>query len=109
MITREPARAIGDQAGVEYVASGVLPDGKRKPDKGTWKLGKVAMVGDGINDAPGTHSGQMLNCNRSWCRCSGRCRDVVLRTAVYLMSPELYTSRATLRNIHENLFLGIFL
>ena len=99
------ARAIGKQAGVDRVVAGVLPDGKEAVIRELQKRGRVAMVGDGINDAPAltrADTGIAI----------GAGTDVAIDSAdVVLMNSKLTDvaaavrlSRATLRNIHENLF-----
>ena len=99
------AEAIGRQAGVDQVIAGVLPDGKESVIRALSEKGKVAMVGDGINDAPAlTRAGTGI--------AIGAGTDVAIDAAdVVLMNSRLSDvpaairlSRATLRNIHENLF-----
>ena len=99
------AEAIGKQAGVDQVIAGVLPDGKESVIRALSEKGKVAMVGDGINDAPAlTRAGTGI--------AIGAGTDVAIDAAdVVLMNSRLSDvpaairlSRATLRNIHENLF-----
>ena len=99
------AEAIGRQAGVDHVIAGVLPDGKESVIRALSEKGKVAMVGDGINDAPAlTRAGTGI--------AIGAGTDVAIDAAdVVLMNSRLSDvpaairlSRATLRNIHENLF-----
>ena len=99
------ADAIGRQAGVDEVIAGVLPDGKEAVIRRLQESGKVAMVGDGINDAPAlTRAGTGI--------AIGAGTDVAIDAAdVVLMNSRLSDvpaairlSRATLRNIHENLF-----
>ena len=99
------AEAIGRQAGVDQVIAGVLPDGKENVIRALSEKGKVAMVGDGINDAPAlTRAGTGI--------AIGAGTDVAIDAAdVVLMNSRLSDvpaairlSRATLRNIHENLF-----
>ena len=99
------AEAIGRQAGVDQVIAGVLPDGKESVIRALSEQGKVAMVGDGINDAPAlTRAGTGI--------AIGAGTDVAIDAAdVVLMNSRLSDvpaairlSRATLRNIHENLF-----
>ena len=103
------ARAIGDQAGVEYVASGVLPDGKETLIKELGKLGKVAMVGDGINDAPALTRADVGIAIGAGADVAVDAADVVLMNSrLSDVSGAIRLSRATLRNIHENLFWAFF-
>ena len=103
------ARAIGDQAGVEYVASGVLPDGKENLIKELGKLGKVAMVGDGINDAPALTRADVGIAIGAGADVAVDAADVVLMNSrLSDVSGAIRLSRATLRNIHENLFWAFF-
>ena len=103
------ARAIGEQAGVDDVIAGVLPDGKESVIRELQKTGKVAMVGDGINDAPALTRADMGIA-------IGAGADVAIDAAnVVLMNSRLSDvaaavrlSRATLRNIHQNLFWAFF-
>lgn len=103
------AKAIGRQAGVDKVIAGVLPDGKEAVIRQLSAYGKVAMVGDGINDAPAltrAHIGIAI----------GTGTDVAIDAAdIVLMKSKLSDvpaavrlSRASLRNIHENLFWAFF-
>ena len=103
------AAAIAGQAGLDDVVAGVLPEGKEKAIRSLQTLGKVAMVGDGINDAPAltrADSGIAI----------GAGTDVAIDAAdLVLMNSRLTDvpaairlSRATLRNIHENLFWAFF-
>ena len=103
------ARAIGDQAGVEYVASGVLPDGKENLIRELGKLGKVAMVGDGINDAPALTRADVGIAIGAGADVAVDAADVVLMNSrLSDVSGAIRLSRATLRNIHENLFWAFF-
>lgn len=103
------ARAIGDQAGVEYVGSGVLPDGKENLIKELGKLGKVAMVGDGINDAPALTRADVGIAIGAGADVAVDAADVVLMNSrLSDVSGAIRLSRATLRNIHENLFWAFF-
>lgn len=103
------ARAIGDQAGVEYVASGVLPDGKENLIRELGKLGKVAMVGDGINDAPALTRADVGIATGAGADVAVDAADVVLMNSrLSDVSGAIRLSRATLRNIHENLFWAFF-
>lgn len=103
------ARAIGDQAGIDYVASGVLPDGKENLIKELGKLGKVAMVGDGINDAPALTRADVGIAIGAGADVAVDAADVVLmNNRLSDVSGAIRLSRATLRNIHENLFWAFF-
>ena len=112
MITGDNERtacAIGDQAGIEYVASGVLPDGKENLIKELGKLGKVAMVGDGINDAPALTRADVGIAIGAGADVAVDAADVVLMNSrLSDVSGAIRLSRATLRNIHENLFWAFF-
>lgn len=103
------ARAIGNQAGIDYVASGVLPDGKENLIKELGKLGKVAMVGDGINDAPALTRADVGIAIGAGADVAVDAADVVLMNSrLSDVSGAIRLSRATLRNIHENLFWAFF-
>ncbi|MCC6093915.1 MAG: heavy metal translocating P-type ATPase [Eubacterium sp.] len=99
------AKAIGDQAGVDRVIAGVLPDGKEAVIRELQKRGKVAMVGDGINDAPAltrADTGIAIGAGTDVAIDSA---DIVLMNSKLTdVSAAVRLSRATLRNIHENLF-----
>ena len=103
------AQAIGEQAGIQYVASGVLPDGKENLIKELGKLGKVAMVGDGINDAPALTRADVGIAIGAGADVAVDAADVVLMNSrLSDVSGAIRLSRATLRNIHENLFWAFF-
>ena len=103
------ARAIGNQAGIDYVASGVLPDGKENLIRELGKLGKVAMVGDGINDAPALTRADVGIAIGAGADVAVDAADVVLMNSrLSDVSGAIRLSRATLRNIHENLFWAFF-
>ena len=103
------ARAIGDQAGIDYVASGVLPDGKENLIKELGKLGKVAMVGDGINDAPALTRADVGIAIGAGADVAVDAADVeLMNSRLSDVSGAIRLSRATLRNIHENLFWAFF-
>lgn len=99
------ARAIGEQAGVDRVIAGVLPDGKEAVIRDLQKRGKTAMVGDGINDAPAltrADTGIAIGAGTDVAIDSA---DVVLMNSKLTdASAAIRLSRATLRNIYENLF-----
>ena len=103
------AKAIGAQAGVDEVIAGVLPDGKESVIRSLKEQGRVAMVGDGINDAPALTRADIGSA-------MGAGTDIAVAAAVVvLMKSQLSDvpaairlSRATLRNIHENLFWAFF-
>lgn len=101
----ETAKAIGKIAGVDEVIAGVLPDGKENVIKALQKRGKVAMVGDGINDAPALTRADVGVAIGAGTDIAIDAADVVLMKSNVLDIPAMIRlSRATLRNIHENLF-----
>ena len=103
------ARAIGAQAGVDEVIAGVLPDGKESVIRKLQKYGKVAMVGDGINDAPALTRADTGIAIGAGADVAVDAADVVLMNSKLTdVSAAIRLSRATLRNIHENLFWAFF-
>ena len=99
------AKAIGAQAGVDEVIAGVLPDGKEAVIRRLKQYGKVAMVGDGINDAPALTSADIGIAIGAGADVAIDAADVVLMKSVLSDVPAaIRLSRATLTNIHENLF-----
>ena len=99
------ARAIGRQAGVDEVIAGVLPEGKESVIRRLQKQGKVAMVGDGINDAPALTRADIGIAIGAGTDVAIDAADVVLMKSQLSDVPAaIRLSRATLRNIHENLF-----
>ena len=99
------AKAIGAQAGVDQVIAGVLPDGKEAVIRKLKAQGKVAMVGDGINDAPALTRADTGIAIGAGADVAIDAADVVLMKSSLLDVPAaIRLSRATLRNIHENLF-----
>ena len=99
------AKAIGKQAGVDEVIAGVLPDGKEQVISRLQKQGKVAMVGDGINDAPALTRADMGIAIGAGTDIAIDAADVVLmKSRLSDVPAAIRLSRATLRNIHENLF-----
>ncbi len=103
------ARAIGKQAGVDEVIAGVLPDGKESVIRSLKKKGKVAMVGDGINDAPALTRADLGIAIGAGTDIAIDAADVVLMKSQLSDVPAaIRLSRATLKNIHENLFWAFF-
>ena len=103
------ARAIGRQAGVDDVIAGVLPEGKENIIRALQKKGKVAMVGDGINDAPALTRADIGIAIGAGTDVAIDAADVVLMKSQLSDVPAaIRLSRATLRNIHENLFWAFF-
>ena len=101
----QTARAIGKQAGVDHVIAGVLPDGKEAVIRKLSALGKVAMVGDGINDAPALTRADIGIAIGAGTDVAIDAADVVLMKSRLTDVPAaIRLSRAALRNIHENLF-----
>lgn len=99
------AQAIGKLAGVDEVIAGVLPDGKENVIRNLQRQGKVAMVGDGINDAPALTRADMGIAIGAGTDIAIDAADVVLMKSKLSGVPEaIRLSRATLKNIHENLF-----
>ena len=99
------ARAIGAQAGVDEVIAGVLPDGKESVIRSLKEQGKVAMVGDGINDAPALTRADIGIAIGAGTDIAIDAADVVLmKSRLSDVPAAIRLSRATLRNIHENLF-----
>ncbi len=102
---RRTAQAIGAQAGVDEVVSGVLPDGKEAVIRRLAEHGKVAMVGDGINDAPALTRADIGIAIGAGTDVAIDAADVVLmKSRLSDVPAAIRLSRATLRNIHENLF-----
>ena len=103
------ARAIGNEAGVDSVVAGVLPDGKEAVIRTLQEKGTVAMVGDGINDAPAltrADTGIAIGAGTDVAIDSA---DIVLMNSSLMdVAAAVRLSRATLRNIHENLFWAFF-
>ncbi|MGN8657801.1 heavy metal translocating P-type ATPase [Catenibacterium mitsuokai] len=105
----ETAQAIGSKAGVDEVIAGVLPDGKESVIRNLQKQGKVAMVGDGINDAPALTRADIGIAIGAGTDIAIDAADVVLMNSKLTdVTAAIRLSRATLRNIHENLFWAFF-
>ena len=103
------AKAIGKQAGVDEVIAGVLPEGKESTIRALKKNGKVAMVGDGINDAPALTRADIGMAIGAGTDVAIDAADVVLmKSRLSDVPAAIRLSRATLRNIHENLFWAFF-
>ena len=103
------AHAIGAQAGVDEVISGVLPDGKEAVIRNLQKQGKVAMAGDGINDAPALTRADIGIAIGAGTDVAIDAADVVLmKSRLSDVPAAVRLSRATLRNIHQNLFWAFF-
>ena len=103
------AKAIGAQAGVDQVIAGVLPEGKEIVIRKLKEQGKVAMVGDGINDAPALTRADIGIAIGAGTDVAIDAADVVLMKSRLTDVPAaIRLSRATLRNIHENLFWAFF-
>lgn len=103
------AKAIGKLAGVDEVIAGVLPDGKEAVIRNLSSRGKVAMVGDGINDAPALTRADIGIAIGAGSDVAIDAADVVLmKSSLADVSAAIRLSRATLRNIHENLFWAFF-
>ena len=106
---KETAQAIGSKAGVDEVIAGVLPDGKESVIRDLQKQGKVAMVGDGINDAPALTRADIGIAIGAGTDIAIDAADVVLMNSKLTdVTAAIRLSRATLRNIHENLFWAFF-
>ena len=102
-------KAIGRQAGVDEVIAGVLPDGKEAVIRKLKESGKVAMVGDGINDAPALTRADIGIAIGAGTDIAIDAADIVLmKSRLTDVSAAIRLSRATLRNIHENLFWAFF-
>ncbi|WP_029231777.1 heavy metal translocating P-type ATPase [Butyrivibrio sp. VCB2006] len=103
------ARAIADQAGVDEVVAGVLPDGKEAVIRKLMEKGKVAMVGDGINDAPALTRADVGIAIGAGTDIAIDTADVVLmKSSISDVAAAIRISRATIKNIHENLFWAFF-
>lgn len=103
------ANAIGRQAGVDEVIAGVLPDGKERVIRALQKKGKVAMVGDGINDAPALTKADIGMAIGAGTDIAIDAADVVLmKNRLSDVPAAIRLSRSTLRNIHQNLFWAFF-
>lgn len=103
------AEAIGKQAGVDEVIAGVLPDGKEKAVRSLAGQGRVLMVGDGINDAPALTRANIGMAIGAGADVAVDAADVVLmKSSLKDAAAAIRLSRATLRNIHQNLFWAFF-
>ena len=103
------ARAIGEKAGVDEVIAGVLPQGKESVIRSLQQQGLVAMVGDGINDAPALTRADLGIAIGAGADVAIDAADVVLmKSRLTDVAAALRLSRATLRNIHQNLFWAFF-
>lgn len=106
---KKTADAIGSKAGVDEVIAGVLPDGKESVIRNLQKHGKVAMVGDGINDAPALTRADIGIAIGAGTDIAIDAADVVLMNSKLTdVTAAIRLSRAILRNIHENLFWAFF-
>ena len=112
MLTGDNARtaaAIGREAGVNHVIAGVLPDGKESAIRRLQQFGRVAMVGDGINDAPALTRADIGVAIGAGADVAIDAADVVLmRSRLTDVPAAIRLSRAVLRNIRENLFWAFF-
>lgn len=107
--TEKTANAIGAQAGVDEIIAGVLPDGKEKVIRTLKDKGKVMMVGDGINDAPALIRADMGVAIGAGTDVAIESADIVLMNSKLSdVASAIRLSRATLKNIHENLFWAFF-
>ena len=105
----QTARAIGKQAGVDEVIAGVLPDGKEQVIGSLKQQGKTIMVGDGINDAPALTSANIGIAIGAGADIAMDAADIVLmKSRLSDIPAAIRLSRATLKNIHENLFWAFF-
>jgi Cu2+-exporting ATPase len=105
----QTARAIGSQVGVDEVIAGVLPNGKESVVRKLRENGKVAMVGDGINDAPALTRADTGIAIGAGADIAVDAADVVLmKNSLKDVSAAVRLSRATLKNIHQNLFWAFF-
>ncbi len=103
------AEAIGREAGVDAVIAGVLPDGKEAAIRELQRYGEVAMVGDGINDAPAlTRAETGIAIGAGTDIAIDAADVVVMKSRLTDVAAAIRLSRATLRNIHENLFWAFF-
>lgn len=103
------AKAIGKKAGVDEVIAGVLPDGKDKVIRSLQKNGSVAMVGDGINDAPALTRADIGMAIAAGTDIAVDSADIVLmQSSLRDVPAAIRLSRNTLKNIHENLFWAFF-
>lgn len=103
------AKAIGDKAGVDEVIAGVLPDGKDEVIRSLQKIGSVAMVGDGINDAPALTRADIGMAIAAGTDIAIESADIVLmQNSLRDVPAAIRLSRSTLKNIHENLFWAFF-
>ena len=103
------AKAIAEQAGVDEVVAGVLPEGKEAVIRKLMAQGKVAMVGDGINDAPALTRADVGIAIGAGTDIAIDAADVVLmKSSILDVAAAIRISRATIRNIHENLFWAFF-
>ena len=103
------AEAIGKEAGVDEVVAGVLPDGKEQVIRNLQKEGRVAMVGDGINDAPALTRADIGIAIGAGTDVAIDSADIVLMNSTLMdVAAAIRLSRGTLRNIHENLFWAFF-
>ena len=103
------AKAIGAQAGVDEVIAGVLPEGKESVIRSLKEQGKVAMVGDGINDAPAlTRADIGIAIGAGTDIAIDAANVVLMKSRLSDVPAAIRLSRATLRNIHENLFWAFF-
>ena len=103
------ARAIGEQAGVDEVIAGVLPDGKEQVIRSLSQKGRTAMVGDGINEAPAlTRADMGIAIGAGTDIAIDAANVVLMKNRLSDVPAAIRLSRATLRNIHENLFWAFF-
>ena len=106
---RETASAIGTEAGVDEIAAGIMPDGKEEIVRRLQKYGRVAMVGDGINDAPALTRADIGIAIGAGTDVAVDSADIVLMNSSLMdVAASLRLSRKTLKNIHENLFWAFF-
>ena len=105
----QTARAIGKQAGVDEVIAGVLPDGKEQVIGSLKQQGRTIMVGDGINDAPALTRADIGIAIGAGADIAMDAADIVLmKSRLSDIPAAIRLSRATLKNIHENLFWAFF-